>query len=275
LEPVDPRLLEATRFGALPTIGPDGARAFTVYAKPRVLTPALKDFPRIALVVGGMGISAAGTADAFLLPASVTFALSPHAADVEKLAERARAEAHEVLLQVPMEPYDYPDNDPGPQTLLTSLPSEQNIERLHWLMGRFRGYIGLVGSMGGRFAAAEQAFRPVLTEAARRGLMYLDNGASTRSTARQIALTQNMPFARAGVVLDALPGPKEVDRALARLELAARETGSAVGIITAQSETVARIAAWAKEVESRGFVLVPISMVATGAGAMQRAAKID
>jgi polysaccharide deacetylase 2 family uncharacterized protein YibQ len=51
----------------------------------------------------------------------VSFALAPYGTDLEKLAERARADQHELLLQVPMEPFDYPDNDPGPQTLLTSL----------------------------------------------------------------------------------------------------------------------------------------------------------
>ena len=32
--------------------------------------------------------------------------------------QRARSEGHELFLQAPMEPFDYPDNDPGPQTLL-------------------------------------------------------------------------------------------------------------------------------------------------------------
>ena len=34
------------------------------------------------------------------------------------MVARAREAGHEVLLEVPMEPFDYPDNDPGPQTLL-------------------------------------------------------------------------------------------------------------------------------------------------------------
>jgi uncharacterized protein len=271
-KPANSSLLEPSKFGPLPKIGPDGARSATVYAKPRVLSAALKDFPRIAIVVAGLGISAAGTSDAFALPAATTFAVAPYAADAEKLAERARADGHEVLLQIPMEPYDYPDNDPGPQTLLTSLTPEQNTERLHWLMGRLQSYVGLAGSMGARFTASEQAMRPVLTDAAQRGLMYLDDGASTRSTASQIAGAQNMPFAKADVVLDAGASPQDVDRALARLELAARDNGSAVGIANAQSGAIARIAAWAKQVESRGFVLVPISMVANGPRGMQRAA---
>ena len=275
LAPSDQNLLEPTKFGAIPKIGADGARAAQAYAKPRTLNPAVKDFPRIGIVITGLGISASGTADAFALPASATFAIAPYAADIEKLSDRARAEGHEVLLQVPMEPYDYPDNDPGPQTLLTSLTSEQNVERLHWLMGRFQGYVGVIGSMGARFTASEQALKPVLDDAARRGLMYVDDGASARSTAGQIAGAQNMPFAKADVVIDSTPSPQEIDRALTRLELVARDNGTAVGIANAQPPVVARIAAWAKQVESRGFVLVPISMLAQGPKPVQRAARSE
>ena len=260
---LDPKLIEATRHGAIPKIGPDGSRPSARYAQPRELAPGKKDAPLVAIVIGGLGISASGTADAFTkLPSTVTFALEPYGADLEKLAERARANKHELLLQVPMEPYDYPDNDPGPQTLLTSLTSEQNIDRLHWLMSRFQGYVGLLSYMGARFTAAEQSLAPVLREAAKRGLIYVDDGSSSRSIASQLAGTQNLPFARADIVLDAVPTPAEIDHALARLEMKARDGGTAVGFATAQPATIARIAEWAKKAEARGLILVPITMVA-------------
>lgn len=261
--PVDPKFLETSRHGAIPKIGPDGARPSAVYAKPRALSAAQKDIPRIAIIVGSIGISASGTADALSkLPAPVSFAIAPYGADLEKLAARARAENHEVLLQVPMEPFDYPDNDPGPQTLLTTLTGDQNIDRLHWLMSRLQGYVGLISYMGARFTASERALSPVLHEAGKRGLIYVDDGASSRSAAGQIAGSQNLPFAKTNIVLDAVPTPVEIDRALKRLELMARNNGSAVGLATAQPAAVARIAEWAQSVESRGFVLVPISMIA-------------
>jgi len=261
--PLDQKMLETTRHGAIPQIGPDDARPSALYAHPRQLPSNLKDSPRIAIVVGGLGISASGTADAFTkLPEPVTLAIAPYGTDLEKLVEHARAENHEVLLQVPMEPFDYPDNDPGPQTLLTSLTSEQNVDRLHWLMSRFQGYVGIASYMGARFTASEQALAPVLREAAKRGLIYVDDGASPRSVAGQIAGSYNLPFAKADLVLDAVPTPVEIDRALARLEMLARDNGSAVGLATAQPGAIARIAEWAKKVEGRGFVLVPITMVA-------------
>ena len=210
-----------------------------------------KDWPRIALIVGGLGISASGTADALAqLPAPVSFALAPYGADLPNLAAGARADKHEVLLQVPMEPFNFPDNDPGPQTLMTSLGAEQNIDRLHWLMSRFQGYVGLISYMGGKFTASEQALAPILREAAARGLIYVDDGASPRSVAGQLAGSQNLPFAKADIVIDTVPTPTEIDHALARLELMARERGNAIGLATALPATVARIAAWAKTVEA-------------------------
>lgn len=259
---IDPaKLGEKSRYGVIPKIGPDGAKPSVVFAQARPLPPALKDRPRIAIVLTGMGISASGTADAFTLPASATFALAPYAVDVARLAERARDEGHEVLLQVPMEPFEYPDNDPGPQTLLTSLTPEQNLDRLHWLMSRMQGYVGAVSFMGARFLAAEPALAPVLSETAKRGLIFVDGGASQRSVAGQLAGARNMPFAKADIVIDAVPTPVEIERALARLEIVAREGGTAVGIANAQPGTITRIAEWMAKVESRGFVLVPISMI--------------
>ena len=73
---------------------------------------------------------------------------------------------HEILLQIPMEPFDYPDNDPGPQTLLTSLPPEQNIDRLYWHLSRFQGYAGIANFMGARFVATDAVMQPIIREAA-------------------------------------------------------------------------------------------------------------
>lgn len=266
LAPVEKNLLEASRHGTIPKIGADGARPSALYARTRQLPANRKDFPRIAIVITGLGISASGTAEAMSkLPGPVTFALAPYGADLEKLAERARSEEHELLLQVPMEPFDYPNNDPGPQTLLTSLSAEQNVDKLHWLMSRFQGYVGVVNTMGARFTASEQSLAPVLRETSKRGLIYVDDGASPRSVAGQIAGSHNIPFAKTDIVLDAVPAPVEIDRGLARLEMLARDNGAAVGIANAQPATIARIAEWAKKVESRGFILVPITMVAVKA----------
>src|SRR4051794_1125961 len=214
--PVDPQLLEESRHGQIPKIAADGRRAAVVYARPVKLPPDKADSPRIAIVLGGLGVSTSTTTEALeKLPAAITFAFAPYGADVENLAANARVHDHEVLLQAPMEPFDYPDNDPGPQTLLTSLAPAQNVDRLQWLMNRMQGYVGVASLMGSRFTASDQALSPVLREIGKRGLIYVDDGSSARSVAGQIAGAQNLPFAKADIVLDAVPAPAEIDHALA------------------------------------------------------------
>ena len=149
-----------------------------------------------------------------------------------------------------MEPFDYPDNDPGPQTLLTSLDAGQNVDRLQWLMSRFQGYVGIANFMGARFTASEQALAPVLRETAKRGLIYLDDGSSPRSLASQIAGANNLAFAKADVALDTVPTAVDIDRALGRLEALARERGIAVGMAGALPVSIERIANWAKAAEA-------------------------
>lgn len=257
---INPKLLENSRYGMIP-VAADGLKPFRVYAAGSdAQRTAAGKMPVIAIVVSGLGVGAAKTADAIIkLPGAVTLAFTPYGSDPGKLVERARAQKHEVLLQVPMEPFDYPDNDPGPQTLLTTLSADQNSDRLAWHMSRFQGYVGIANFMGSRFVATDAAMQPIVKEAARRGLAYLDDGSAARSVAGVIAEGQAMPFAKADVSIDTVPTPAEIDRALARLETLAKERGSAVGIASALPISIERIGTWAKQLEGRGLMLVPLT----------------
>jgi len=263
---IDQRVTDTSRHGPIPKIGADGARPADVYARPVKPQADRADQPRIAIVIEGLGIGANGTAEALAkLPAPVTFAFVPYGIDIERWVSRARGEGHEVLLQVGMEPFDYPDNDPGPQTLLTSLTAEHNIDRLHWYLARFQGYVGVTSLMGARFMATGEALSPVIREAGKRGLIFFDDGLSPRSNAAQISGAANVAFAKADAVIDAVPTAAAIDNALARLEAIAKSRGIAVGAAGALPITIARIAEWAKAADARGILLVPVSMAANRA----------
>jgi uncharacterized protein len=260
--PLDQKFAEMTAHGPIPKIATDGVRPADAFAQPVKGIPGKPDAPRIAIIVGGLGVSESATSDAITkLPGPVTLGFMPYG-NVAAFAAHARDEGHELVLQVPMEPFDYPDNDPGPQTLLTSLAPQQNMDRLYWLMSRFQGYVGMANAMGARFTASEQSFSPVLREAAKRGLIYVDDGSNPRSLAGRIAGANNLPFVRAEMTIDSVPTPDEIDHALGRLEMAARERGVAVGISSALPVSIDHIAKWAKDLASRGVLLVPITAVA-------------
>ncbi|WP_166300624.1 divergent polysaccharide deacetylase family protein [Bradyrhizobium sp. 2S1] len=255
---IDPRLLEKSRYGMIPVVA-DGLKPFTVYAADADRAKAGR-MPVVAIVVAGLGVGAAKTTDAIMkLPPAVTLAFTPYGADPGKLAERARTQRHEILLQIPMEPFDYPDNDPGPQTLLTTLGSEQNLDRFYWHLSRLQGYAGIANFMGARFVATDLVMQPIVREAAKRGLSYFDDGSTPRSVAQSLAAGQALPFARADFAIDAVPTSAEIDRALVKLETIAKERGTAVGVASALPVSIERLGAWLKTLDSKGIMLVPLT----------------
>lgn len=257
---IDQKLLEQSRYGMVP-IAAGGQKPVSAYAAGSDMERArAMKTPSIAIVIGGLGVGAAKTNDAIVkLPAAVTLAFTPYGSDPGKLVERARAQRHEVLLQLPLEPFDYPDNDPGPQTLLASATPEQNIDRMMWHMSRFQGYVGVGNFMGARFIATDPAMQAVAKEANKRGLALFDDGSSSRSAAPAAAEALGMPFARADLTIDAAPNSAEIDKALAKLESLAKERGFAVGAASSLPISIERISTWAKSLESRGIMLVPLT----------------
>lgn len=254
----DPGLIEQTAAGPLPRIADNGRTPMAAYA-PAV---AAAKAPKIAMVVTGLGVSAKATAAAIAgLPPAVTLAFAPYASDVQRWVSEARRRGHEVLLEVPMEPYDFPDSDPGPHTLRIGAPEDANIERLTWAMTRFSGYAGVTNLLGGRFLADADSLEPVMTFVSRRGLLFFDSGSGGRSAVPEVASQLGAPFAQSAVTIDAIQTGMEIDQRLSELETRARAGGTAAGTGFLYPLTVERIGAWAQGLAGRGFVLVPASAI--------------
>jgi polysaccharide deacetylase 2 family uncharacterized protein YibQ len=251
-------LVEDGPYGLLPRIAPDGLRPMDAYARP-LDAQAAESGRRIAIVVGGLGMAEDGSDRAVeALPGAVTLAFAPYGKNLEEMLARARTSGHEILLQLPLEPYGYPGNDPGPHTLTVGASAEENIDRLHWLMSRVTTYVGVTNYLGARFTSEEAALAPLLDEIGGRGLLYLDDGSSGMSKADRMAKGK-APFARADVILDAVTEAAAIDAKLAQVEAIARERGYAIATATAFPVTIERIAAFAKAASERGFEIVPLT----------------
>jgi polysaccharide deacetylase 2 family uncharacterized protein YibQ len=258
--PLLPDLVEQTKDGGIPRIGPTGQTPFSAYARASVTTDAAAGRPLIAIVVTGLGLNQSSTLEAISkLPGNVTLAFAPYGKTLQANVATARNSGHEILLEVPLEPFDYPDNDPGPQTLLTGQPPRANLDKLFWLLARFGGYVGLVNHMGARFTASAADFGPMMEEVGTRGLGYVDDGSSNRSLAAQLAAQNKVPFSRADMELDLNPARGPILGALGALEAKAVANGRAVGVISALPVSVQTVSDWAKTLSDRNIMLVPVS----------------
>jgi uncharacterized protein len=87
----DSKFVEMTAQGPVPKIAADGTRPADAFARPVQSIPGKPDTPRVALIVGGLGVSTSATAAAIAkLPGPVTLGFVPYGTDVASLVSRAR-----------------------------------------------------------------------------------------------------------------------------------------------------------------------------------------
>jgi len=240
-------------------ISADGRRPDEAYARAH----APRTGPVVALIVGGLGMSERLTLEAIeTLPPEVTLSFAPYANDLQGWIDRARAAGHEVLIELPMEPFDYPNNDPGPHTLLADASEAENARRLAWLLSRSAGYAGVINYQGARLGAAPAPLSQIFARLEARGLTMFHDGAGRRQVIEAAGREANARLVLADRVIDADPSPESVETRLLELEALALQNGSALGSGFAYPVTVDAAAAWAEGLSRRGYVLAPASHVA-------------
>jgi polysaccharide deacetylase 2 family uncharacterized protein YibQ len=236
--------------GLLPVIGPDGRTPFEAYQRP--FTPNGR--PRVALIIGGLGLNAKSTREAIeSLPPQITLSFVPYADGLQGWIDLARANGHEVLLEAPMEPVDYPDNDPGPYTLMAQASGTETAKKLEWVLSRATGYFGLTNYLGSKFLASDAAVAGFTAALRSRGLAFIDDGQAARRGGG------GLPRASADRIVDDQLSETAIARQLAALEAGASAHGQALGSGFAYPVTLTQVAQWAEAVESRGFQLAPAS----------------
>lgn len=241
-----------TAEGILPVIAPGGLTPARAYARPFKASGR----PRVAIVIGGLGLDPELTRQAIeSLPPQVTLAFSPYAPNLQDWINRARERGHEILLEAPMEPEDYPENDPGPYTLRARAQPAETVRKLEWILGRATGYFGITNRMGERFVKSPEGMGALSGALRSRGLAFIDTGIASTSGTAEFRASANQ-------ALDTVLVPAAIDESLLRVEAAALSRGEGLGIAQAYPLSLRQVASWAGQIEGRGFQLAPASALA-------------
>jgi uncharacterized protein len=239
--------------GMLPIIGSDGRQPFQAYARPY----AGDGKPKVALIIGGLGLNAKTTREAISsLPPEVTLSFVPYSDGLQGWIDMARSAGHEVLLEAPMEPKDYPDNDPGPYTLMADGQPQETTQRLQWLLSRATGYFGVTNYLGSKFVQSAPAMSVFENELKQRGLAFIDDGSASH-------VGGGLPRASADRIVDDQLDGSAIDAQLGALETQATRNGQALGSGFAYPITLQEASRWATGLSAHGVQLVPASALAT------------
>lgn len=215
--------------------------------------------PMIAIVIDDVGPAREAGERTVRLPVPVTLAVLPYAPAAPDLAREARAQGHELLVHMPMQPVGHAD--PGPNALVSGLSRDEFARRLAWNLTRFDGYVGINNHMGSRLTADAPAMRVVLEALKARGLFYLDSRTTARTTVGPLARSLGVRELERDVFLDDDMSAVAVRRQLARTEAQARLAGSAVAIGHPHPATLETLERWLPSARAQGFDIVPLTAV--------------
>ena len=231
--------------------------AWVRYAVP---PPHVGGRPMIAVVIDDMGLDKRRSERVTTLKAPLTLAYMTYAEDIDHQTAQAHAHGHELMVHMPMQPMS-DSFDAGPEALDVGLPADELRRRIGWGLSRFQGFVGVNNHMGSRFTADAAGMTVVMEELNRRGLLFLDSVTTEKSVAGAAARRSGVPFVARQIFLDNEQSVHAVRAQLDKLEALSRKYGAAIAIGHPHDATIEALTAWLATVESRGFVLVPLTAV--------------
>lgn len=242
----------------LPVIGPNGEEIADAYARPFY---GRNGQPTVSLVLGGLGINYTHTASAIdELPPEVTLSFAPHARGLQTWINRAREAGHEVLIELPLEPYNYGRVRPHANTLRAASDPVTNTSNLEQILALGHGYFGVINYQGDKFAADGEASQAMFEALRSRGVAFIEDGSlPPTSTLRDAAGAAGARFAQADFVIDARMEADAMQSQLMALEATALEQGGALGTAIGYPLTIDIIREWTDTLEAKGIVLAPAS----------------
>ena len=164
--------------------------------------PAPSARGRIAILLddGGQKLDLVSTAAT--LPKTVGFAILPFLPKSAETAVALHEAGHEIWLHLPMEPENYPADDPGPGAVLMAMNSDDLRSAIHSAINNIPHVVGVNNHMGSKVTADLKTMTWIMQELKTRDLAFIDSRTTIDTVAEEAAQAQGVPTNRRHVFLD-------------------------------------------------------------------------
>lgn len=208
---------------------------------------------RIAIVLDDLGRDSPLVERFCALQQSLTLALLPNTGPVRAIAERARQNGHQVIVHLPMEPIDYPAQDPGAGAVLIRQNEQEIRQIVRNALQQVPTAAGFNNHMGSKATADERVMRIVLQEVRAQGLFFLDSRTTPKSLAYSLARDMGVKALRRDAFIDEIDELQAIETKLWDLAKMAGRTGAVIAIGHDRENTLLALESVLPRLETRGF----------------------
>ena len=246
-------------YGPVPTISPNGNKAVTSYARPFTPTAGKS---QVAIIIGGLGIDRNLTRRIISeLPPEVTLSFAAHTNGLQTWVHQARERGHEVIIEIPMEGYNFNAAEPGAgRALKSNATAATNIRNLDWLLSRAQGYFAVTNYNGDRIIDDQSAMTPILQHLSNAGVGFIYDGSGSGGTLSTLTATSGTAYSKAFAIIDTQSDVALISSQLSTLETASNASPQ-IGVGFALPETFMTVKNWVNTLDAKGMELAPASFV--------------
>ena len=247
-------LTRQSAFGPVPIKG--SSNALAAYRRP--FSSQTGKNP-VSIIVGGLGLNRGLTQKAIEnLPADITLSFAAHSVGLQAWVDTARADGHEVFIEIPMESAGFNSAEPGAdRTLLSTLPPGENGRRLDWMLARAQGYAGLINFNGDVFLTREDIATPFMKRLSETGLGFITDGDFATPALPALAQSVRQPFKTGYGIIDPDPIGRVISSRLTGLSQTAQSGSHPIGVGFGYPVTLEEIQAWIVTLDAQNLQLAP------------------
>jgi polysaccharide deacetylase 2 family uncharacterized protein YibQ len=213
--------------------------------------------PRIAIIIDDLGYKPLSSLDSILnLKFPITFAIIPHLAYSSSNAINLYKDQYEIILHMPMEPGNYPTNNPGEGAILSQMNEASIREAITKGFQSVPFCDGMNNHMGSKITANRTLMRTILSEVKERDMFYIDSKTSARSVAYEVAKSMDVATAQRHVFLDHEPTYEFVTKQLEETRQIADKKGLAIAIGHPYAATLQVLSEKMPELDRAGYKFI-------------------
>lgn len=219
----------------------------------------LQSKKRVSIVITNLGLSKNSTLEALELPKAFTLGFSPYAMDLNQWLEQSYGKGFESLINLPMQPKDYPVNDPGPLSMLINLSNGENLSRFDQVASKSQKCIGFYTDSTEAYSQLRSSFSPILSQIAERQFLLAYGNQENSSGVLEMCKSVNAECVAKSINIDDDLSEEKIKRQLLLLEGMLQTHNEVIAFAKSFPVTLKMLKKWITEIDPNEISIVPIS----------------
>ena len=186
--------------------------------------------PQIVIIIDDIGYDKKIAMALCDLDSNITFSVLPFAPFGKTISKQLHAKGSQLMLHLPMEPVEYPEVNPGPGAILSSMSPDTLLDQLKKNMKDVPHIVGVNNHMGSKITICSDQMNQIFTILKRENLFFIDSRTAPKSQCEASARLLRLRFGQRDIFLDNFQNIEYITGQFEKLKAIAIKHGSAIGI---------------------------------------------